>query len=71
MTLVEINFITCMDTQSVQRLATGLKVRGSNGKFYAPVHTGPVAHQASYIFGTGSLTRRESGRGMTLTTHPI
>jgi hypothetical protein len=47
--------------QSVQRLATGWKVRGSNPggggeeKFSAPIQTGPEAHPASYTMGTGSF----------------
>jgi hypothetical protein len=45
--------------QSVQRLATGWTVRGSNpgvGAIYsAPVQTGPGAHPVSYTMGTGSF----------------
>ena len=44
--------------QSLQRLATGWTLRGSNpgGSIYsAPVQTGPGAHPTSYTMGTGSL----------------
>jgi hypothetical protein len=60
--------------QSVQRLATGWTVRGSNpggARFSAPVQTDPGAHPASCTMGTGSLTGVESGRGVTLTPHPL
>ena len=35
----------------------------------APVQTCPGAYPASYAMGTGSLSRGQSGRGGTLTTH--
>ena len=45
--------------QSVQYLATGWAVRGSNpgggAKFSAPVQTGPGVHPASCIMNTGSF----------------
>ena len=45
--------------QSVQRLGTGWKFRGSNpgerARFSAPVQTCPGAHPASYEMGTGSF----------------
>jgi hypothetical protein len=44
--------------QSVQRLALGWTVRGSNlggARFSAPVQTGSEAHPASYTTGTGSF----------------
>ena len=44
--------------QSVQRLATGWTVRGSNpggARLSASVQTGPGAHPASCTMGTGSL----------------
>jgi hypothetical protein len=37
----------------------------------APVQTGPGAHPTSYTFGTDSLSRGQSGRGVALTIHPI
>ena len=40
-------------------------------RFSAPVHTGRGAHPASCTMGTGSLRGVKSGRGMTLTPHPL
>jgi hypothetical protein len=40
-------------------------------RFSAPVQTGPGAHPASCTMGTGSFPGVESGRGVTLTPHPI
>ena len=61
--------------QSLQRLATGWTVRGSNpgGRrdSSVPVQTGPGAHPASCTMGTGSFPRVKSGRGVKLTPHPI
>jgi hypothetical protein len=60
--------------QSALRLATDWTVRGSNpggARFSAPVHTGPGAHPASCTMGTGSFPEVESGRGVTLTSHPL
>ena len=39
--------------------------------FSAPVQTGPGAHPASCTMGTGSFLGVKSGRGMTLTPHPL
>jgi len=56
--------------QSVQRLATGWTVRGSNPgggggtRFSAPVQTGGGVHPASCTMGTGSLPGvKRPGRG--------
>ena len=63
--------------QSVQRLATGWTVRGSKKKipvrarFSAPVQTGPGAHLASCTMGTRFFPGVKSGRGVTLTPHPL
>ena len=38
--------------------------------FSAPIHTGPGAHLASCMMGTGCLSRGSSGRGGALNTHP-
>jgi hypothetical protein len=50
--------------QSVERLATGWTVRGSNpggeARFSAPVQTGPGAHPASCTMGTGSFPRQRT-----------
>jgi hypothetical protein len=40
-------------------------------RFSAPVQTGPGAHPASNIMDTGSFPGVESGRGVTLTPHPL
>ena len=40
-------------------------------RFSAPVQTGPVAHPASCTMGTGSFPGVKSGRGVTLTPHPL
>jgi hypothetical protein len=40
-------------------------------RFSAPVQTGPGAHPASCTMGAGSFPGVESGRGVTLTLHPL
>ena len=40
-------------------------------RFSAPVDTGPGAHPASCTMGTGSFPGVKSGRGVTLTPHPL
>jgi hypothetical protein len=40
-------------------------------RFSAPVQTGPGAHPASCIMDTGSFPGVNSGRGVTLTPHPL
>ena len=40
-------------------------------RFSAPVQTGPGAHPASCTIGTGSFPGVKSGRGVTLTPHPL
>jgi len=39
--------------------------------FSAPVQTGPGAHPVSCTMGTGSFPGVKSGRGVTLTPHPL
>jgi hypothetical protein len=39
--------------------------------FSVPIQTGPGAHTASCTLGTGSLPGVKSGRGMTMTPHPL
>ena len=39
--------------------------------FSAPVQTGPGAHAASYTMSTRSFLGVKSGRGVTLTPHPL
>ena len=50
--------------RSGDRLAVG-------SRFSAPVQTGPGAHPASCTTGTGSFPGVKSGRGVTLTPHPL
>ena len=56
-------------------IETGWTVRGSNpgggARFSAPVQTGPGAHPASCTKDTGSFPGVKSGRGVTLTPHPL
>ena len=40
-------------------------------KFSAPVQTGPEVHPASCTMSTGSFPGVKSGRGVTLTRHPL
>ena len=40
-------------------------------RFSAPVQTGPETHPASCTKGTGSFPGVKSGRGVTLTPHPL
>jgi len=40
-------------------------------RFSAPVQTGPGGHPASCTMGTGSFPGVKSGRGVTLTPHPL
>ena len=40
-------------------------------RFSTPVQTGPGAHPASCTMGTGSFPGVKSGRGVTLTSHPL
>jgi len=53
----------------------GLDVPGIESRlgerFSAPVQTGPGAHPASCTMCTGSFPAVKSGRGMTLTPHPL
>jgi len=50
-------------------------IRGSNpgggARISAPAQNGPEAHSASCIMGTGSFPGVKSGRGVTLTSHPL
>jgi hypothetical protein len=45
--------------------------RGGGARFSAPVQTGPGAHPAFCTMCTGSFSRVKSGRGVTLTPHPL
>jgi hypothetical protein len=58
-------------------IATGYRLDGPGiesrwgARFSAPVQTGPGAHPASFIIGTGFFLGVESGRDVTLTPHPL
>ena len=62
---------------SVVGIATGYRLDGPGiesrwgARFSAPVQTGPGAHPASCTMGTGSFPGVKSGRGVTLTPHPL
>jgi len=62
---------------SVVGIATGYGLDGLGiesrweARFSAPVQTGPGTHPASCTMGTGSFPRVKSGRGVTLTPHPL
>jgi hypothetical protein len=49
----------------------GPEIESRGARFSAPVQTGPGAHPASYTMGTGSFPGVKSGRGVTLTHHPL
>jgi hypothetical protein len=48
----------------------GIESRWGAG-FTAPVQTGPGAHPGSCTVGAGSFPGVKSGRGVTLTPHPL
>jgi len=58
-------------------IATGYGLDGPGiesrwgARFFAPVQTGPGAHPATCTMGTGSFPGIKSGRGVTLTPHPL
>jgi hypothetical protein len=62
---------------SVVVIATGYGLDGPGvdsrweARYSAPVQTGPGVHPASCTMGTGSFPRVNSGRGVTLTPHPL
>ena len=62
---------------SVVGIATGYGLDGPGiesrwgARFSAPVQTGLGAHQAFCPMGTGSFPGVKSGRGVTLTPHPL
>jgi len=62
---------------SVVGIATGYVLDGPGiesqweARFSAPVQTGPGAHPASFTMDTGSFPVAKSGRGVTLTPHPL
>jgi len=69
--------MNCGGPGSVVGIATGYGLDNAGiksrwgARFSAPVQTGPGAHPASCTMGTGSFLGVKSGRGMTLTPHPL
>ena len=65
----------CLGSGSSVGIATGYVLAGlrieSGGARFTTVQTGPGAHPTSCTMGTGSFPGVESGRGVTLTTHPL
>jgi hypothetical protein len=78
---VQCNYIICFNLQlwvrELSRYSDWLRAGRSGdripvgARFSAPVQTRPGAHPASCTMGTGSSPGVESGRGMTLTPHPL
>ena len=68
--------LTCEPGSEVG-IATGYGLDGPEiesrwgARFFASVQTGPGAHPASQTMGTGSFLGVKSGRGVTLTPHPL
>ena len=60
--------ILCVNTAATGRSGDRIPV---GARYSAPVHTGPGAHPASCTMRTGSFPGVKSGRGMTLTSHPL
>jgi len=62
---------------SVVGIATGYGLDGPGiesrwrARFSSPAQTGPGVHPASCTMGTGSFLGVKSGRGVTLTPHPL
>jgi len=62
---------------SLVGIATGYRLDGPGiesrrgARFSAPFQTGPGAHTASSAMDTGSFPGGKSGRGVTLTPHPL
>jgi len=67
----------CVGRGSSVGIATGYGLDGPGiesrweARFFAPVYTGPGAHPASCIMGTGSFPGVKSGPGVTLTPRPL
>ena len=74
--LLSITIVRC-GPGSVVGIATGYGMDGPGdripvgARFSAPVQSGPGAHSASCTMGTGFLPEVKSGRGVTLTPHPL
>ena len=75
--IIKVTYMHSVGPGSVVGIATGYGLDGPGiesrwgARFSAPVQTGPGAHPASCSMGTGSFSRVKSGRGVTLTPHPL
>jgi hypothetical protein len=77
--VLALKHVGALNKESCNKLSTGYgldgPVRGSNpgggARISATVQTGPGAHPASSAMGTGSFPGVRSGRGVTLTLHPL
>ena len=60
-------------SSDIRRLITRWTIRESNsgGARFSAVQTGPGSHSASCTVGTGYFPGVKSGRGVTLTPHPL
>jgi len=67
----KINILYSINATSYGLGGPGIESRLGGRDFSAPVQTGPGAHPASSTIGTGSFPGVKSGRGVTLTTHPL
>ena len=71
------SFFFLVSRNSSVGIATGYWLDGPGiesrwgARSFAPVQTGPGAHTASCTMCTGSFPRVKSGRGVTLTPHPL
>ena len=71
------NFMAACGPGSSVGISTGYGLDGPGiesrwgARFSAPVQTGPGAHPASCTMGTGSFPGVKSGRGVTLSPHPL
>ena len=76
-TLYTVDLVTPRRPGSVFGIPTGYGLDGRGieslwgARFSAPVHTSPGAHPASCTMGAGSIPGVNSGRGVTLTPHPL
>ena len=74
---INITIIFVRRPGSVVGVATGYGLDGPGiesrwgARFSAPIQTGPGAHPSSCTVGTGSFMGVKSGRGVTLTPHPL
>jgi len=61
----------CPYSDSLQSRRFGDRLPLGGARFFATVETGPEAHSISCTMGTRTVSRGWSGRGVSLTTHPI